>query len=255
MKRKTAVAAALLLSICVMGFAMTGEEVVEHYDAIPIPVSTHMALKMDLIEADGSTSTRMMEEWGIEDGDLVSTIIVFRTPASVKNTRFLQVENEGRGDDKWIYLPALKRVRRIASSEGSASFMGSDASYDDMETRDIDRDTHELLREERTGSWDCYVVKAVAKDPEDSQYSYRVTWFDKATYTPVRMEMFDGQQQLLKVLTVKELTENNGYWTPMLTEYKNVQTGHATQLKVLQIEYDKPISKKRFTTQYLKTGR
>lgn len=236
-------------------FAITGLEIAKAHEDIEKPDSTHMALQMDLVEADGKTSTRLIEQWGISKQDLANSIMVFRSPASVRNTRFLQVENADRGDDKWIYLPALKRVRRIASSEGGKSFMGSDATYDDMETRDIGRDTHELIREESFGSWDCYVVKGEAVDPEDSQYAYRYTWFDKETFVPVKVEMYDKQEDLLKVLIVKELKNIDGYWTPMVSEITNVQTGHSTSMKVLNVEFDTDINPGMFTTQFLSNGR
>ena len=236
-------------------FAITGLEIAEKHDNRNKPDTTHMALQMDLIEANGNVSTRLIEQWGIEENDLANSIMVFRSPATVKDTRFLQVENEGRDDDKWIYLPAMKKVRRIASSDGSKSFMGSDASYDDMETRDIDRDSHDLVREESFSSWDCYVVKGQAIDPDDSQYAYRLTWFDKETFYPVKVEMYDKQENLEKVMTVKDLQNIDGHWTPIDTIIKNVQNGHSTEMKVLNIEFDKPVSKKMFTTQFLSTGR
>ncbi len=236
-------------------FAMTGLEVAQAHDDRDKPDTTHMALQMDLIESDGRVSSRMIEQWGVDKDELANSIMVFRSPASVKNTRFLQVENEDRGDDKWIYLPAMKRVRRIASSDGSKSFMGSDASYDDMETRDIERDSHEFIREETTGNWDCYVVKGKSIDPDDSQYSYRLTWFDKETFVPVKIEMYDKQEELLKVMAVNILEEINGHWTPMDTTIENVQTGHSTKMKVLNVEFDTPVNERMFTTQFLSSGR
>ena len=236
-------------------FAITGLEIAQERDNRDKPVSTHMALQMDLIEEDGKVSSRMIEQWGVEENELANSIMVFRSPASVKNTRFLQVQNEDRSDDKWIYLPAMKRVRRIASSDGSKSFMGSDASYDDMESRDIDRDTHELVREDSFAAWDCYVVKGQAKDPDDSQYAYRLTWFDKATNYPVKVEMYDKSEALLKVMSIKDLQRVDGFWTPMDTVIENVQTGHSTEMKVLNVEFDKPVNSRMFTTQFLSNGR
>ncbi len=236
-------------------FAITGLEVARNYDNRDKPDTTHMALQMDLIEEGGNVSSRMIEQWGMEENDLASSIMVFRSPASVKNTRFLQVQNEDRADDKWIYLPAMKRVRRISTSDGSKSFMGSDASYDDMETRDLDRDTHELIREESFSEWNCYVVKGKAVDPADSQYAYRLTWFDKETWTPVKIEMYDKQENLYKVMSVKQLKNIDGHWTPILTRIDNVQNGHATEMKVLNVEFDKPVNSNMFTTQFLNTGR
>ncbi len=236
-------------------FAITGLEIAEAHDNRNKPVSTHMALQMDLIEEGGKVSSRMIEQWGIEEGDLANSIMVFRSPASVKDTRFLQVENEDRGDDKWIYLPAMKRVRRIASSDGSKSFMGSDATYDDMESRDIARDTFELVKEEALSDFDCWVLKVQAKDPSDSQYAYKLVWHDKATNYPVKVEMYDMQGELEKVMTIKDLQNVDGHWTPVDTVIENVQNGHSTEMKVLNVEFDKSVNSRMFTTQFLSTGR
>jgi hypothetical protein len=236
-------------------FAITGIEIAQAHDNRVKPDTTHMALQMDLIEENGKVSSRLIEQWGIEKDDLANSIMVFRSPASVKDTRFLQVENAGRDDDKWIYLPAMKSVRRIASSDGSKSFMGSDATYDDMETRDIDRDTFELVKEETFSSWDCWVLKVQAKDAADSQYSYKMVWHDKATNYPVKVEMYDANKALEKVMTIVDLQNIDGHWTPMDTIIKNVQNGHSTEMKVLNIEFDKPTNERMFTTQFLSTGR
>ena len=254
-KSKMGLAVLIAMLISPSLFALTGTEIAQTHDDRDKPDTTHMALQMDLIEKGGKVSKRLIEQWGIEEGDLANSIMVFRSPASVKNTRFLQVENEDRDDDKWIYLPAMKKVRRIATSDGSKSFMGSDATYDDMETRDIDRDSHELVREEAFADWNCYVVKGKAIDPDDSQYSYRLTWFDKETFYPVKVEMYDRNEALLKVMTVKDLQNIDGHWTPIDTLIENVQNGHATEMKVLNIEFDKPVNKRMFTTQFLSTGR
>jgi Outer membrane lipoprotein-sorting protein len=236
-------------------FGLDGTEIAQRAHDIADGETSHSAVQMDLIESNGEVKSRLIEEWGKDEGELTSIVMGFRSPASVKDTRYLQIENEGRDDDKWIYLPALKRVRRIASSDGDKSFMGSDASYDDMESREVERDHHELLREERSAEWNCYVVKAWAKDPDDSQYAYRVTWFDKTSYVPVRVEMFDKREELVKVLTVEELRQIQGYWTPVQTLMKNVQTGHATRLTFKKIVYDEPLPELLFSTAFLETGR
>ncbi len=249
---------ALLMSLALINgglFALTGTEIAQKAHDIADPATTHAAVKMDLISENGDVDSRMVEEWSAEEGDLESTLMVFRSPATVANTRFLQKQNDGRDDDKWIYLPALKRVRRIASSDGDKSFMGTDMTYSDMDTREVSQDTHDLLGEERVGSWDCYKVKGQAVDPEDSQYSYRVTWFDKATWYPVKVEMYDREQKLLKVMTVEKLEQISGYWTPMEVKMSNVQTGHSTVVSMVKIVFDEPISDRLFTTNYLEQGR
>ncbi|MDC7219065.1 MAG: outer membrane lipoprotein-sorting protein [Spirochaetales bacterium] len=252
---KNAALAASLVLLNAGLFAITGTEIAENSRNIPDPVSSHGAVKMDLINASGDVDSRMVEEWTTEEGDLASTIMVFRSPASVANTRFLQKENDGRDDDKWIYLPALKRVRRIASSDGDKSFMGTDMTYDDMETREVEQDNHELLGEETVGSWNCYKVKVTAKDPADSQYSYKIAWYDKESWYPVKVEMYDKNQALLKVMSVEDLKTVDGYLTPMSVYMENVQENHATRVTMMKIVYDEPVNDRLFTTTFLEQGR
>jgi outer membrane lipoprotein-sorting protein len=236
-------------------FAIDGRQVMQNAFDVKEPKFSHSLVQMDLIEKDGTVESRVIEEWGKEAGDLKSVLMAFHTPASVKGTRFLQVENSGRADDKWIYLPALKAVRRIASSEGDKSFMGSDATYDDMSSREVEEDTHELLGEESFGGFSCYKIKSVPKDPTASQYSYRIALIDKATWVPVKVQMFDKKQQLLKELVVERLEETGGYWIPRQNTLKNVQTGHSTRLVINKIEVDTVIDDRVFSTNFLSQGR
>ena len=133
----------------------------------------------------------------------VIAVILLAAPtlsnASIAKTRFLQVENEiGKDDDKWIFLPALGRVRRISSSDKTSSFVGSDFTYGDMETREVSEDTHKLLKEEKYGKYDCYVVESVPVEKDDSQYSKRVTWVTKDSYVPVKAELYSKKTNINK---------------------------------------------------------
>lgn len=235
-----------------------GTDIMQKVYDVAKPDYSHSAVEMDLISSNGDVQQRMVEEWGMNDSnDLASTVMIFRSPSTVKDTRFLQVENEGdQADSKWIYLPALRTVRRIASSEGDKSFMGTDATYDDMETREVAEDTHTYLKDETVNGYDCYVVKSVAVDMGDSQYSQRISWIDKNSYVPVKIEMYDkSDDALYKVLTVNALKQIKGYWIPTDNTMANVQSGHSTDIKILQIELDKPLSSNMFTSNFLKTGR
>ncbi len=253
---RTAVLAASLLFVTTGLSALTGTEIAQEAHDVETGDTTHAVVQMDLISKDGAVDSRIIEEWSMTDeNDLTSTVMVFHQPASVANTRFLQVENNGRGDDKWIYLPALKRVRRIAASDGDKSFMATDMTYDDMESREVEQDSHDLMGEDSFGEWDCYKVKGTAVDPDDSQYAYRITWFDKATFVPVKVEMYDKRGDLLKVMEVKDLQQVDGYWTPMDVMLSNVQTEHATQVKMMKIVYDSPLNPRLFTTSFLEKGK
>jgi hypothetical protein len=236
--------------------AITGEEIADNAVNRDTGETGHSLIDMDLIDAQGNTKNRIIEQWRMEgEDDLNRLVIVFHRPASVQGTRFLVVENENRDDDQWIYLPALDRVRRIAASEGDQSFMGTDFTYDDLESRDVDQDEHELVREETFGGREVYVVESVPKDPESSQYSRRVQWIAKDIWVPLKVEFYDKSEEHLKTLTAEELEQVQGIWTPMLSMMANVQTGHKTRLEVQRIRYNEDLNPDLFSTNFLRTGR
>lgn len=239
-----------------VGFALDGKTVMQNAKDIKEPKFTHALVQMDLIEKDGTTESRVVEEYGRNTNGLADMVMIFISPASVKNTRFLQKENKDRADDKWIYLPALRTTRRVASSEGSKSFMGTDATYDDMSTREIEEDTHELLAEsEVKNGYTCAKVKSTPVDASSSQYKYRISWVDKETWIPVYSEMYDKKGNLVKTLQVEEITKTNGYLIPSSDILTNVSTGHATRIKMIKLEVDKAIPEKVFTSNFLNTGK
>ena len=236
--------------------AEDGTAIVQKSLDVKRPLFTHSAVKMSLIDSSGNTEERMLEEWAKDPGDKTgAAVIAFRKPASVKDTRFLQIVNKDRANDKWIYLPALRTVRRIAGAEGSKSFMGTDADYDDLETRKIEQDTHTLLGEETVDSYQCWKVESVPVDPKSSRYSKKIAYIDKGTSVPVKAEMYDKKGKLLKVLHVETLEQKQDYWIPMKSKLTNVQTNHSTVLEILKIEIDKPINDQLFTQNFLNTGR
>ncbi|WP_149554143.1 outer membrane lipoprotein-sorting protein [Treponema pectinovorum] len=251
----------LALSFTISLFAMDGKEIVQKALDVKDPAFTQSAVQMDLIEKNGAKETRLVRQYGRSKDGIKAVVMVFLSPASVKDTRFLLQENKGNSpDDKFIYLPDLRSTRRVSTAEGSKSFMGTDASYDDLSTRDIDVDTHELLKEETKNGFNCYVVKSKAINPSDSQYGWRIQWIDKETWVPVYAELYDKKGELLKVLTVEKLEKITGesgqsYDIPTLNSMKNVQTGHETKLEIKKIVVDKPIPDRVFTQNFLNTGK
>lgn len=259
----------LLIFILVQAlWALTGQDVMDKMEARETGKTMHAIMKMTLIDKNGESRERIIEMWSMvydEAKNLSQNVMEFKSPATVKGTRFLQIEQDGRNDDQWIFLPALGRIRRIAASEGNASFMGSDFTYDDMTLQsghDKKRE-HILLRDETMGKHDCYVVESLGKDGDDSQYSKLISWITKEHFIPVRVEFYDKiDGELLKILTIDENIEKvNGIWTVFITQMENVRENHKTLLTTLRnpeglpfIEYNKTIDPRRFTQNFLQTG-
>ncbi|MGC9312376.1 MAG: outer membrane lipoprotein-sorting protein [Sediminispirochaetaceae bacterium] len=236
--------------------ALDGSAIIENAYNLPTGETSHSLVEMKLIDEGGEVHSRVVENWSMESAaGTNSNVIVFHSPATVKDTRFLSIENTNRDDDQWIYLPALGRVRRIAASEGDSSFMGTDFTYNDMQSREVYEDNHTLLREERFEEWDCYVVESIPKDPSSTQYSRRIQWIIKDTWMPVKGELYDKDGELLKVLSVRRLERVQGFWTAIDTTMENVQTGHSTELNIKKLVYNQDIPDSLFTVNFLRTGR
>ncbi|MGM0602316.1 MAG: outer membrane lipoprotein-sorting protein [Bacillota bacterium] len=272
MKKKIKIISICLIALFIVGSlnmtaaAIDGREVMERVDERDTGDSRHALMGMDLIDEDGNVRPRVVEVWSKKfdrENDLDQTIMLFHEPASVKNTRFLQIENDVEDDDQWIYLPDLGRVRRISGGQGEDSFMGTDFTYDDMKSREIDDFVYELLKEEEFNGYDCYVVEAVPKNPEEEQYAKTISWVTKDHYVPLKVKMYNkNTKELFKEMIVEsDIEKVSGIWTVYSTLMKNLDTGHSTRLYVKTqngnhlLEYNKDISDKRFTQQYLKTGR
>lgn len=236
-------------------FALDGREIAQRVYDRDTGETTHSLVQMVLLESGGDTSTRTVENWIRDPAEgTSSSVVVFHEPAAVKNTRFLTIENKNRDDDQWIFLPGLGRVRRIAASEGDSSFMGTDFTYDDMQSREVDEDSHTLLREEKMDDYDCYVLESVPKE-SSPQYSKRIQWIAKDSWIPVKIELYDSDGALQKVLTVKRLEKVQGFWTIIDTTMTNVQTGHSTALNIKKLVYNQDVPEGLFTVNFLRTGR
>jgi len=253
--KKTVSLTLLLLGVATLASAITGREVAENVENRDTGDTTHALVEMRLVDAGGDVKNRVIEQYGKEENDLMRNVIVFHRPASVEGTRFLTIERGDGSDDQWIYLPGLGRVRRIAGSEGSDSFMGTDFTYDDLEGRDIEEYNYELLREEQVGDWNSYVVETVPKPETDSQYSRLVQYVDRNSWIPVKIEFYDKNEELLKENRVHRMEKVQGYWTIIENTMENVQSGHSTELQVTNFRYNEDLPDGLFTVNFLETGR
>lgn len=228
------------------------QEIMDKVMEVQSSTSSAMDLALTLIDPSEQERTRRLQTLSLTENDRTSSITVFLSPSSVKNTRFLAVENEQGKTDQWIYLPALKRVKRIAANEEGGSFMGSDFSYADMAstTYDADEATHTLLEETDT----IYKVRSVPFDT--TTYGKTETTVDKATFLPLQVDFYakDGVT-LEKQLLTKETEQINGRWIPKVITMTTISSGHSTRIEIIQAQYDIAMNSNYFTTRFLETGR
>jgi hypothetical protein len=205
----------------------------------------------------GSETRRVMDQYSKDDSKGNKRILIqFQDPAAVKGTRFLTMENPGKDDDRWIFLPSLGKVRRVAASEGSGSFVGTDFSYDDISSadRNADLDRHSILREESLNGRACYVIESVPKD-SSYQYSKMIQWIDKGNQVNYKVELYDKRAALVKTLENTDFKDIQGRLTPTLIRMTTHGAGTSTDIKADIVKYDDPVPETVFTTTYLETGR
>lgn len=234
-------------------------------DAAAIVRSSRDRIKADTVSTrsrmvirakNGTTTERLIDQYSKKGPKGDRTMIVFQKPETVAGTRFLTMENSGGAEDRWIYLPSLGKVRRVAASEGSGSFMGTDFSYDDISSasRDSDLDTHTLLREEALDGSACYVIQSVPRD-SSYQYSKIIMWITKDHKITAKIELYDKRNTLVKIVEMTGLKEVQGRITTTEIKLTTVAAGTSTTIYSDIIKYDDPIPEAVFTTAYLETGR
>ncbi|MDR0597402.1 MAG: outer membrane lipoprotein-sorting protein [Treponema sp.] len=213
--------------------------------------------RMVITAKNGSLSERVIDQYSKDgDGGRSRSVIVFQSPATVRGTRFLTIDNPSGSSDQWIFLPGIGKVRRIAASESGGSFMGTDFSYDDMSVmdRDPELDDHSILREEELEGAPCYVVQSLPRDKNFS-YSKSISWIDKAVYRVYRREMYNRRGALEKTMEMSGYRDVQGRDTPMETKVSTPAAGTFTTIYMDIVKYDDPIPEGVFTTAYLETGR
>jgi outer membrane lipoprotein-sorting protein len=255
MKRIMLLAAALVLGASFL-YAQDAASIMKAARDLAGADTTSTRSRMVITAKNGSTSERVIDQYS-KDGPYGSRmIIVFQRPANVAGTRFLTMDNASGGEDRWIFLPNLGKIRRVAASEGGGNFMGTDFSYDDISSmgRDVDKDTHTVLREETLNGALCYVIRSVPKG-KDYQYSKTITWVDKDRPLTYRAEMYNRRDELAKVIEISGYRDVQGRPTPMETKISTIASGTSTTVYIDIIKYDDPIPEGVFTTAYLETGR
>jgi len=217
-------------------------------------------LTMDLIDRKGNTRQRVMTmlRRNQENSGEQKYFIYFHEPGDVRRLTFMIWKYPGKEDDRWIYVPAVDLIRRIAADDKYSSFVGSDFSYEDVSGRDLSEDTHILLREEPLDDREAFVVQSIPLAP--AAFTRRVSWIDKDSFLPLKIEYFDAQNQLQRIFTanaIEDIAAGDGdsghvYRTIMRRTMANVRTGHRTEVTVTSVSYDLGLSDEDFSERHMR---
>jgi outer membrane lipoprotein-sorting protein len=214
------------------------------------------SMEMILRNKQGQESRRQIRGRSLEvigDGD--KALSIFDSPADVKGTAFLSFTHVNEPDDQWLYLPALKRVKRIASKNKSGPFMGSEFAFEDMSSQEVDKYTYKWLRDEQLDGKDVYVIERVPVD-KHSGYTRQIVWGDREIYHPLKVEFYDRKNALLKTLVLFDYKQYLGkYWRPDRMEMTNHQNGKSTTLLFTDYVFNNGFSDRDFDRNSLKRAR
>ncbi|MCP4215996.1 MAG: outer membrane lipoprotein-sorting protein [bacterium] len=207
--------------------------------------------EMTLVNAQGDKTVRKMTsrtKEAAKDGDM--SVITFLWPADVKGTRMLTRSHKKKDDDQWLYLPSLKRVKRISSRNKSGAFMGSEFAYEDLGSQEVEKYSHKWLRDENLDGRDCWVMERIPVSKK-SGYSKQVSWVDKEYRQPLKMEYFDRKGELLKIAAFVKYKKLKNWWRVHEIKMNNVQTRKSSVIKWSMRELKEGYNKDDFDSEAL----
>ena len=244
-------------------FALTGREIMEKVNARDEGDRSKGEMEMILIDKKGRKRIRKLKTFGGKKDKDTLSLMFFLSPADVKNTGFLTYDyNEsGKDDDQWLYLPALRKTKRIAAGDKSGSFMGSDLNYSDMTTPDLDLYDYTLMKETEVRGKKVWQIKAVPKNKDEAEksgYSKSVIFIRQDNYVMIRAVRWVHKKRRNKYLDVKKLEKIDGIWvsTEMhVTTKTGKKTLHKTVLKQNNIRFNQDeVNADLFTVRRLEKG-
>ena len=197
-------------------------------------------IRMRIVNRQGQTRERRLTLLRLDktDGGEQFYYIYFHEPADVQGMSFLVLKHPSGDDDRWLYLPAIDLVKRIATSDKRTSFAGSDFTYEDVSGRDLDADEHEFVGEETIGEHQTFVVKSTPKNGGEVEFSARKFWIDKATHLPLKVEHYDLKGTLYKVYETKEIQNIQEVPTVTKAFMKDLGGERVTEITVKGVSYD-----------------
>jgi outer membrane lipoprotein-sorting protein len=239
----------------------TGRQIMEWVDERDDGDNGTSDLKMILIDKRGKERVREIRNFTKDKGEDNLGIMFFLAPADVKNTGFLTYDYDepDKDDDQWLYLPALKKTKRIAGGDKSGSFMGSDFTYSDMSSRVLDNYTYKLLKEGDVDGAPVWIVEAIPNEKEikETGYTKSVLFVHKDTNVVVRSKIWVKKGKRNKYMEASDLQLIDDIWVPTrlsMTTKKGKQTLHKTVIEVSDTQFNQDLDEQMFSVRRLEKG-
>ena len=244
-------------------FALSGREIMEKVNDRDVGNRSISEMEMILIDKKGNKRVRKLKTYGLEQGKDSKSLMFFVSPADVKNTGFLtyDYDESGKDDDQWLYLPALRKTKRISAGDKSGSFMGSDLNYSDMSSPDLDLYNFTLMKETEVKGQKVWQIKSVPKtksEAEKSGYSKSVFFIRQDNYVMIRGVRWVYKKKRNKYLDVRKLEKIDGIWISTethMTTKSGKKTLHKTILKENNIKFNQAeVKEDLFTIRRMEKG-
>ncbi|WP_347331303.1 outer membrane lipoprotein-sorting protein [Marinimicrobium locisalis] len=244
---------------------LNARDIIDRMDERYTGDSSRSEAKLILIDEKGRERVRDLQMFSLEQGDVDKSILFFRSPADVAGTSYLNHDYEdGRDDDSWLYLPALKQVRRVASGDRSGAFMGSDFTYSDINGVTIDWYQYEMLEENAEVDGEpAWLIESTPKPEfaekvkDETGYEKSHLWIRKDNFVQVQGKIWVTKGNRVKYFSATELEEIEGIWTPMRLQMVTTRNGkkeHASVFDFAEVVYNENTDEDLFTTQTMQRG-
>ncbi len=244
------------------GEPITADQIIDNVESVPEGLHATSKLFMKMVDKRGKVRKRETINYRKYFGEEKRTVLFYTSPSNVKGTGFLTYDYPSveTDDDQWLYLPALRKVRRISASDRGDYFLGTDFTYEDIkQSGKVDKRDYDfsLLGEDVFDGVASYRIEAVPKNEKIAKelgYGKLSIWVNKSNWVILKIDYWDKKGKSLKTYTADEIVKIEGVWTRQVMEVKNHITGHYSRFEFKDVDYSTPVNDKKFAVQALNRG-
>ncbi len=239
----------------------TANSIIEKYQTASAIDDLQSTITYKNISKKGRVQERSLEQFILQKDASSNTynfLLKFVSPADISGTSSLTIQHDGKADDQWLYLPALRKAKRISASKKGDRFMGTEMTYEDLSnylSEPMEEYNYELVGEENVMQKDCYKIIATPLAGTKTQYSKRILWIDQATSLQVQSHFYNKKDKLQKVLTAKDIIKisDTNFYKAHFIQIENLLTKNRTEVYYDGFVINKGVNQNIFSKSYIET--